>query len=389
MENEREQVDVNIRKCKYDVRQAYLKWGTNAGEKVLGFVKDNKWTEKITIIHSVMPRSKRDDSKADSINMPFESRYIEESQKHLLSEGGYDEFPYFVPRQIKVSGEVWGYSQSMIALPDVKTLNSMSKTILKSAQKMVDPPIVVPNEGYILPFRTTAGAINFKEAGNQDTIDVIGAEVKGNIPIGLEMEEQRRNQIRRSMFVDLFMTLAKLDKEMTAREVIERVNEKMLILGPILGRLMHELLDPLIHRTFSILLKRGKIPPVPQILLNQDGSTKNYTIVYISPLAKAQRLAEAKSINDFLVTISAIGNVIPTVYDVIDADKIVKRLANIYNCPPDFLNSDEAIQGMREQRAQVQQMQQQLEMANLGMDSVEKGAKAEKNLKQSKEVKSG
>ena len=381
MENEREMVDINIRKCKYTVRQAYLKWGKNCGEKILDLYNANKLTETVEIIHSVMPRYERDDSKLDNLNKPFESKYIEADKKTLINESGYDEFPYFIPRQIKVSGEVWGYSQSMIALPDVKTLNSMSKTILKAAQKMVDPPIVVPNEGYILPFRTTAGAVNFKDAGISDTVEVLTSELKGSLPVGLEMEEQRRQQIRRSMFVDLFLTLAKLDKEMTAREVVERVNEKMLILGPILGRLMNELLDPLIHRTFSLLLRAGKITPIPEILLNEDGSTKDYTITYISPLAKAQRLAEAKSINDFLITVSSINALDPSAMDNIDVDMVIKRLADIYNIPVDLLNSDEAIQQIRQARAEQAQMQRELEMIKLGGEGIEKVTKAGKNAR--------
>ena len=97
-----------------------------------------------------------------------------------------------------------------------------------------------------------------------------------------EMEEQKRTSIKRAFFVDLFLLLANYTDQMTATEVAERVNEKMLILGPMLGRLMSELLDPIITRTFNILLRLKKIPPPPPELANQD-----YKVKYISPLAKA------------------------------------------------------------------------------------------------------
>lgn len=386
MENEREIIDSNIRKCTYTVRQAYMKWGDNCGEKILGMVKANKWNEKVQIIHSTMPRFNRDDSKADAKNMAWESKYIEADKQHLLSESGYPEFPYFIPRQHKISGEEWGYSQSMVALPDVKTLNSMSKTILKAAQKQVDPPIVVPDDGFTLPFNYTPGAINVKRSGTTDEIDILAAELKGNLPIGLEMEEQRRQQIRRIMFVDLFMTLAKLDKEMTATEVIERVNEKMLILGPILGRLMNELLDPLIHRTFAILLRSQKLPPLPAELLNQDGTSKDYTITYISPLAKAQRMAELKSINDFLIQVSTINSIAPWAIDNLDVDAIVRRLADISNLSVDLINSTEMVQQIRQQREQTEKLKSELEMLKLGGEGVEKITKAGKNARKEEPV---
>jgi len=278
-----------------------------------------------------------------------------------------------VPRFTKVSNEVYGYCQTMIALPDIKTLNAMSKTILKAAQKQVDPPLVVPDDALLLPFKATAGAVNIKTSGTNDKIEVI--EQRGQLGIGLEMEEQRRRAIKSALFVDLFLLLAQ-SPDMTATEVRERVFEKMLILGPTLGRLMNELLDPIIHRTFAILARLGKLPPVPQILRG-----RNYKIEYISPLAKAQKAAESQSINEFLGFVTELAKVNQETLDNVNFDKAVQELAEIKNIPANILRSDDEVQKLRQGRNEALAQQQQLQMAQVGAGAAKDITQAEKNLR--------
>ena len=83
-----------------------------------------------------------------------------------------------------------GRSPAMVALPDVKMLNLMSKTIIQAAQKQIDPPLLVPDDGFLLPIRTQPGGLNFFRSGSRDTITPLNTGA--NIPIGINMEEQRR-----------------------------------------------------------------------------------------------------------------------------------------------------------------------------------------------------
>ena len=93
--------------------------------------------------------------------MPFESVYLEYKNGNELSISGFKEFPFVVPRYLKASNEIYGRSPAMTALPDVKMLNEMSKTTIKAAQKQVDPPLLVPDDGFLLPVRTVPGGLNF------------------------------------------------------------------------------------------------------------------------------------------------------------------------------------------------------------------------------------
>ena len=370
-------IDTVYRSFSFTARQAKQLWGNNCGEKIDKLIEAGKVEEMLPFLHIVLPREDRDVRKGDARNMPWASLYIEPKTKKILSEGGYEEFPFFTPRFYKVAESEYAYGPGSLAMADIKTLNSMSKTILKGAQKSVDPPIILPDDGYILPFRSTAGAVNLKNSMNVDAkVEVL--DIKRDIGIGLAMEDQRRKQIKWAFFVDLFLMLANIpDKQRTAYEISARVNEMMLMLGPVLGRLMHELLDPIIIRTFGILARNFKLPPPPASIPENE----HYKIKYISPLAKAQRASEIKSINDFLVAIREMAEMNANVVDNVNFDKTAQEIAEKTNISSELLNSDDEVKAIREQRAQAQEVQQALEQATQGAEAAQKIIEAEKTAR--------
>lgn len=375
VENERGRVDTIFRHFTFTARQAYQKWGENSGKKVLDLMEAKKYEERVSFLHIVLPRSERNVGKKDASNKPVASLYVEISAKKKLSEGGYEEFPFFATRFTKVSGEVYGRGPSMTSLADIKTLNQMSKTLLKAGHKAVDPPLQGPSDGYILPIKTSPGALNFRNSTNaEDKFESLYSLNMHNIPMGLELENQRRNSIKSAFFVDLFLLLTQ-EPKMTATEVLERVNEKMLILGPTLGRLMSELLDPIVTRTFNILSRNGMLAPVPPGLEGQ-----NYKVEYISPLAKAQKASETQSIRYLFGAVREMMDMAPDVVDNFNFDKASKEIANIQN-NSELIRSDDEIKAIREQRAQAQQVQQALEQAGQGAEVLEKVMGAEKATK--------
>ncbi len=109
-ENDRGIIDTVFRIFKYTASQAFKRWGEDAGGKVMELLKANKAEDTVDILHAVLPRDDRDVSKKDSANMAFASIYIELSQKHKISEGGYAEFPFFIPRYLADSANIYGYS---------------------------------------------------------------------------------------------------------------------------------------------------------------------------------------------------------------------------------------------------------------------------------------
>ncbi len=163
---------------------------------------------------------------------------------------------------------------------------------------------------------------------------------------------------------------------MTATEVMQRVEEKMLILAPVLGRLMNEFLDPLINRTFAILWRTGKISPPPDVLQGLP-----YNIEYISPLARSQKLDQMKSINSFLSIIAQVATVKPNVLDNVNEDEIVKEIQSLYGVDPKFLFSEDEVKAVREARAQAISQQQQLATIQQGVNAIKTGAEVDSLMK--------
>jgi hypothetical protein len=359
-ENNKGRIDTVFRKFKISARAAILQFGEkNVSNALRGTAMKDPY-EEVTILHVVYPRENYDPKKKDAKNMPFASCYLELDNKHEVSQSGFNEFPYVVPRYLKASFEIYGRSPAMTALPDVKMLNEMSKTTIKAAQKQVDPPLLVPDDGFILPVRTVPGGLNFYRAGTRDRIEPLN--IGANNPLGLNMEEQRRNAIRDTFYVNQLMM--QNGPQMTATEVVQRNEEKMRLLGPVLGRLQSELLRPLIDRTFAILLRKKIFRQAPQFLAGQD-----IQIEYVSPLAKAQRSSELQSVMRAIEIFGSLSKISP-VFDHIDIDALVTYLADIVGVPAKVLNSQAQVNAIRQKKQQEmmqqQQMQQMQQIAQAG-----------------------
>ncbi len=231
----------------------------------------------------------------------------------------------------------------------------------------------MPDDGYMFPFKITAGAVNFRTRGaNGERIETLP---QGNIQIGEHEQDRRREAVNKTFFVDLFLMLSELpSQQRTATEVTERVNERMLILSPILGRISGEMLDPLVKRLYNIGTRRGILPPVPDVLRGQE-----YKVTYISPLAKAQRLAEMQSLTAFFNAVLAMSELLPEMRDKIDPDRTINEMADIYNMTGTVMRDDSEVNQIRSERAkmqqeavQAQQMEQMANVADKGASAIQK-----------------
>ena len=342
-------VNTVYRLYKMTANQAVDRFGL---ERVGDFIRkkhEKNGDEEVEILHAVMPRTNRDVTSPDNLNMPFMSVYVCKATGMEISQGGFEELPYVVPRFLKATGEVMGRSPAMTALPDVKMLNLMSKTIIQAAQKQIDPPLLVPDDGFLLPIRTQPGGLNFFRSGSRDTITPLNTGA--NIPIGLNMEEQRRAAIRQAFYVDQILTAG--SPQMTATEVIQRQEERMRVIGPVLGRLMNEMLRPLIDRVFALMLRNDLLAPAPEILQGRD-----IDIEYVSPLARAQKSSSLNNTMRALEILLPLAQSLP-VGDHLDPDGLVRHVTDSLGVPKSTLRTQREVNDTREARAQAEAEQLQ------------------------------
>ncbi len=358
-ENMNDKVDTVFRKFKMTARQIVQRFGEDSlPDRVKKDSQNDPYVEH-EIIHVVQPRAEAKGKFAK--DKPFASIYYHLDSKVLLSESGFDSMPFCVPRMNKDSVSIWGRSPAMNALPDTKMLNKMSEVTIRAAQKQIDPPLMVPDDGFILPVRTTPGALNFYRTGTRDRLEPL--QVGANNPLGLNMEEQRRQAIREAFYVDQLIT-PQSGPRMTATQTLQLAEERMRILGPVLGRLQAELLQPLISRTFELLLRNRQLPEAPEMLQGQ-----NIDIEYVSPLAKAQKLTDLQSTMRGLEVMMQMGEIAP-VGDYIDTDGLIKYIAEVTGMPAKILRSEEEVAELQEQKQaqaaqQAQQQDQMVEAQNV------------------------
>jgi len=359
-ENAKGMVDCIYRRFKMTAKAATEKFGLeNLSLKTQNIFKKSPF-EDVDLCHVVKPRDIYNPKKMDKQNMPFTSCYFEYDTGHIISEGGFKEFPYVVPRYLKASNEIYGRSPGMNALPDVKVLNKMVEVGMKAAAKQVDPPLLVPDDSMLMPIRMSPGSINYYRSGSRDRIETLN--IGANNPLGLSMEDQRRQAISATFHVDQLLITE--NRNMTATEVVQRNQEKMRILGPVLGRLQSELLQPMIIRIFNIMLRNDLFPQAPEILFNQE-----VDVEYVSPMALAQKGEELNSIVKGLELFGNISQLAPSTLDYIDPAGLVKNLIKILGLPATMIRSDDEVQQIAEEKAeaQQQQMQEQQQMAESEM----------------------
>jgi len=367
-EDENGRVDTVYRKFKMPARAAIARFGELAVPQRVAKMAQKNPFEEITLLHAVFKRDERDVTRIDSLNKPFASVYLDPEEKKILSEGGFDEFPYTAPRFLKASFEIgYGRSPAMTALPDIKMLNKMSEVTIRAAQKQVDPPLLVPDDGFILPIRTIPGGLNFYRSGSRDRIEPLN--IGANNPLGLNMEEQRRKAIQSAFYVD--QLILGQGPQMTATEVVQRTEEKMRLLGPVLGRLQAELLQPLITRCYNILARQEAFEVAPEFMQNID-----IEIEYVSPLAKAQRSGDVQSALRLLELMQPLVSVDPSIIDYLDSDGLTKHMVKALSVPATAIRGDEEVAQIRQRRAAAQQQQAEMMQAQQAAESAGNAAPA-------------
>lgn len=364
-ENAEGRVDTVIRSFKMTARQVVQKWGEAASEDTKKFVLDGKLDQKIDLLHAVFPRSDRDERETPD-NMPFASIYLERKGEHKLQEGGFEEFPYAVPRWFKAAGEKYGRSPAMTALADVKMLQQMMATTIKAAQKSADPPLLVPHGDVIGPVRTVPGGLTFYRPGSGSMIQplVTGA----NFNLSFEMMRDVRQRIASAFYVDQLQF--SFDTKMTATEVMQRTEERMRLLGPILGRMESELLGPIITRVFGIMTRAGEFPPQPEEL---DGV--EWRVEYTSPLALAQRSQRVDRAIMMITAAAPVAQFDPGVFARFNSEDFLPWIASTLGVDPELVLDDEEF-AAKQQATQMASMAGPAQIAADAFAKVGQGAKA-------------
>lgn len=307
----------------------------------------------VEVVHLVRPRAVRTPGHGGNLHMPFESLVFEAdgAAGDLLHEGGFEEFPHLTARWDVTGSDVYGRSPGMDVLPDVKMLQEMARSQLLAIHKVVNPPMRVPT-GFKQRLNLIPGAQNYVAPGQPEAVAPL-YQINPDIAAVTRKIDDVRKAVREGFFNDLFlMFTADGRSNVTAAEVAERGQEKLLMLGPVIERHQTELLDPLLTRTYGILCRAGALPPNPPELEGLE-----MRVEYVSALAQAQRMGAAQSIRQFAAEVTALSATAPGVLDKIDFEQAVDELASIGGVPARVVRSDAEVLRLRAEREAVQAAQ--------------------------------
>lgn len=352
-----------VQKFVHDPMTGKMDWsGVSKATKRLW--DQSNYDELVEVLHFIEPRlmGDRDASKKDALNMPFKSCYFELASEsdELLMESGYLKFPAYVPRWDVLSGDVYGRCPGMDTLGDIKQLQHQQKRKAQAIDKMVNPPMVAPTSLKGKPSTVLPGQTTYVDPMQGGQGFVPAYQVQPRISeLQVDIAEVQ-NRIQRGFYADLFAMMINSDRrQMTATEVVERHEEKLVLLGPVLQRINVELLDPLLDDVFEYALEAGLLPEPPEALAGEE-----LEVEYISLLAQAQQAVAASSLERVMGFAGNLVGVFPDIVDGINSDEALRQYSEILGTSPDVIISDEELQAKRQARAEEQQQMQAMEQAS-------------------------
>lgn len=389
--NERLKVDVFTRQFRMTVRQLVSRFGRKSDPQVQAGkpfkrgqtqwdnfsprIRDmwdrGQYESWVDVTQVIEPNIEFDPAKIESKFKRYASSYFETGaitasgtqqtdpdNQLFLSEKGYDYFPILCPRWEITGEDSYGTAcPGMDALGDIKQLQVGEKRIAQAIEKVINPPMVGPTTMRTSAASVLPGGITYADIRDGMQGFKPAHEIKPDIAPMAKNQAMVRERIKKVFFEDLFLMMSESDRrQITATEIDERKEEKLLALGPVLEQLNQDLLDPLIKNSFAIMQRQGLIPPPPKELQGVP-----LRVEYISVMAQAQKLVGIESIEKFAGFVGQIIQVNPDAQagDNVDIDQMIDVYGDMTSIPPGIVRSSDQIAEIRANRQKQQKIVQQ------------------------------
>jgi hypothetical protein len=329
--------------------------------KIEAMLKQSNAGRSVEVLQSLIPNPIFDDKvsfgpRAHRIT----SKTIHYQSEREIETANFREMPIAFARWNKDPGELYARGPGIQALSDSRMLQEMGRTTLSGAQKAVDPPMMVPDNGFITQLDMSPAGLTVYRAGTQDPVRPLYERGMVNPDLGVEMMRHVQTNVRNAYHYDLLQMIQ--DPRMTATQVLEISSRAQQILSPIIGRIQTELLQPLLNRAFSLEMRSAnRFPPLPRGLGGQG-----YRIRFVSPIQRAQRSNEAQALLQAMNSVIQLGQIEPSALDTLDSDRIARFLFSAWGVPPELLRDPQRVVEIRRARAQQQARIEQFGMMTEG-----------------------
>lgn len=368
-------INTFARKYEMTTEQMIEQFGeVNVSSAVRSAFHARNFDEWWPVCHFIAPNVKDVSDSTNSRGKPYHSVHFEASRdtgNQFLSEKGFNDFPVYVSRWERTGEDIYGtLCPGMEALGDVQALYVMERRKAEAIDIQNRPPLHGPASLKNMPIANIPNGVTLYDGAEESVLKPI-YQVRPNITdlrIDLQAMEER---IGKTFFVDLFMAISAMRgiQPKNQLELMQRHEERLLQLGPVLESVQDDLLKPLVTRTFNQLLRRGLLPPPPPALSGQSAKIR-----FISPLILAQRSLDLDNIQQMALFIGQVAQLDPSGLDKFDSDEAIDQYARLVGALPSVIRSNEEAGILRQQRAQAQQAQLQAQQQQQVSEGTNKDA---------------
>ena len=329
--------------------------------------------------HYIRPNHEFEPEAAGTFGMPWLECYFERGQVNQAAPGvsttssGSEQWRFLRIRglqQMPVMELIWKKTgeddygtecPGIRAIGDVKQLQAQERRVSQASEKMINPPMQGPATLKGQRVSILAGDLTTYDQRSGDPGFRPAHEVNLNIQMMEQRSDRIRGRIKQFFYYDLFLMMEQEQESsqpITAEEVREKHEEKLLMLSPVLEKANRGAFNPLIQFTYRCMLQRGMIPPMPSVMKG-----KELQVEYTSIFAQSLKMIELEALDKFSQWLQEKAQIFPEMLDVVDADDMVRQYADLVTLPPTIIRTEDAIKVIRQQRAQQQQQQQQAAQA--------------------------
>jgi hypothetical protein len=369
--NEYDEVDTVFREFYMTLQNAAAYFGLDnlSEEARLAWQDEDAWDKPIRILHAVYKNKESDGANILSGKFMYVSVFVDCQHKHIIKEGGYNDFPYAVFFWKRTMGKKYGIGPAQMALSDTNLLFKFEESRLEVGQLAGKPPMNVPEKLRGKEELVPDGRNYYKSAGEVISPIAIGA----NYPITLEITKEQEERIKDWFHVGFFLMLQQLTRQMTATEVLELQGEKAAVLSTMVNNL-NAALQKIVQRTVDILFRQGKMPELPAALHSRKSSMK---VDFLGVLAQAQKKAHQTSgimqgiqIMGALAQLAGAVPQIAEAFDYVDTSVILKRGFEAGGVSQLAIREEDDVQKIRQARAEAQAQAAQQQQALMQQQAI-------------------
>ena len=384
--DERGKLSAVYRELTMTVDQLISRFGiSNVSQSVASLYNSNELDKLIEVVRVVERNPDHNQRKMPAKFKRFRSVWFEKgnNENKFLSESGFDEMPVIVPRWEVMGEETYASScPGMVALGDIMALQVEERRKSQLIDKSTNPPLQVPGSLKRKQVDQLPGGLTYVDisSGQEGIRTLYDTDLRGLQPLTQDIAMVER-RIDTAFFKDLFLMISDIERSgVTAFEIAQKEQEKLLALGPVYLRINDELLDSLIERTFNIMRRRSEpywkglangeplLPKPPAALMNVP-----IQIEYVSTLSQAMKSVGVQGVERWLTFVGNSGQAFPSMLDIVNPDAVGRNYAEMLGVASEMLNAPEVVEKLRSDREQRAQMQE-------GMAMAEQGAAAAKDL---------